>query len=209
MNMKAKLLRALPLFLLCLVCFATFPLWGQSSSPAAPVKPPDGSTYKLQPNDHIEIFVYDQADLSRKDIVIQPDGWFSFPLVQDILAAGKTTSQLKVEIEKRLTEFKEVNNVTVMINAVLSYRVYVVGKVAKNGPILSEKPINVLQAIAMAGGFAEFAKKQDITIFHTTFDAQNKPHTTTTPFHYDEVIKGGDSANQNIMLQADDVINVP
>jgi len=207
--MRAKLLQALPLFILCLVCLVTIPLWGQNSpSGTAAGKPPDGSTYKIQPNDRLEIFVYDQPDLSRKDVVVQPDGWISIPLVQDVQASGKTLSQLKAELEKRLTEFKEVNNVTVMLNAVLSYRIYVLGKVAKSGVLTSEKPINVLQAISLAGGFAEFAKKQDITIMHTTLDAQGKPHYTTIPFHYDDVGKGID-ASQNIMLQADDVINVP
>src|SRR5262245_10258792 len=141
--MKPKLLRALSLFLLCLICLAALPLWGQNSArPAAggAVKPPDNSTYKIQPNDHLEIFVYDQPDISKKDLVVQPDGWISIPLVQDVYVQGKTTSQVKAEIEKRLTEFKEVNNVTVMLNGVLSYRVYVLGKVAKSGALMSEKP---------------------------------------------------------------------
>jgi polysaccharide export outer membrane protein len=208
--MKPKLLRAIPLFLLCLICLAASPLWGQNSSRGGAAKPPENSTYKIQPNDHLEIFIYDQPDLSRKDLVVQPDGWISIPLVQDVLAAGKTMSQLKAEIEKRLTEFKEVNNVTVMLNAVLSYRVYVLGKVAKSGALMSEKPINVLQAITLAGGFADYAKKQDITITHTALDAQGNPHYTTVLFRYEDVIKpGGDAASQNIMLQADDVINVP
>ena len=207
--MKTKLLLAMPLLLLCVVCLATIPLWGQNNTRggAAAPKLPDNSTYKIQPNDHLEIFVYDQPDLSRKDLVVQPDGWISIPLVQDVMAAGKTMSQLKAEIEKRLTEFKEVNNVTVMLNAVMSYRVYVLGKVAKSGAIMSEKPINVLQAITLSGGFADYAKKNEITIMHTTFDAQGNPHYTTVPFRYDDV--GKDGGTQNIMLQADDVINVP
>jgi len=205
--MKTKLLRAVPLLLLCAVCLAAIPIWGQVSSPAGQAKPPETSTYKIMPNDHLEIFVYDQPDLSRKDVVVQPDGWISIPLVQDILAQGKTTGQLKAEIERRLTEFKEVNNVTVMLSQVLSYRIYILGKVAKSGPIMSEKPINVLQAISMAGGFVDFAKKQDITIMRTNFDALGKPHQTTIPFRYEDV--GKDGGSQNIMLQSDDVINVP
>src|SRR5215813_189512 len=102
--MKTKLLRAAP-FLLCLIGLATLPLWGQNSPSTGQGKPSPSSTYKIQPNDHLEIFVYDQPDLSRKDLVVAPDGWISIPLVQDVLAAGKTTSQLKTEIEKRLTEF--------------------------------------------------------------------------------------------------------
>lgn len=206
--MKPKLLRALPLILLCVIALATIPLLGQNSSRGgAPAKPPDNSTYKIQPNDHLEIFVYDQPDISKKDLVVQPDGWISIPLVQDIYVQGKTTSQLKAEIEKRLTEFKEVNNVTVMLNAVMSYRIYVLGKVAKSGVLMSEKPINVLQAIALSGGFADYAKKNEITIMHTSVDAQGNPHYSTVPFRYEDV--GKDGGTQNIMLQADDVINVP
>ena len=96
---------------------------------------------------------------------------------------------------------------TVMLNAVMSYRIYVIGKVAKSGPIMSEKPINVLQALSMAGGLAEYAKKNEISIMHTTFDAQGNPHYSVAQFRYDDV--GKDGGTQNIMLQSDDVINVP
>src|SRR6058998_572722 len=113
--------------------------------------------YVIQPNDILEIFVWKEPDLTRK-ILVRPDGRISFPLVQDLQAGGISPTELKDRIEKKLKEYIGSPNVTIIVEAIQSYKVFVTGKVQKPGSILVEKPVTVLQALAMAGGFQEFAK---------------------------------------------------
>src|SRR3989442_11389020 len=122
--------------------------------------------YIIQPNDVLSIFVWKEPNLSEK-VTVRPDGRISFPLVQDMQAAGLNPGQLKNKIEESLREYIEVPNVTVIVEAIQSYKIYVTGKVAKPGMLMSEKPISVLQAISLAGGFSEFAKPtQTVVIFN-------------------------------------------
>ena len=178
---------------------AAMPLAAQSatSSPSA-----GGSTYLIQPNDQLEIFVYEEPTWTRK-VTVQPDGWISINLVQDVKAAGLTTGQLKLAIEKRLADYKKLPNVTVILEAVQSYKVYVTGKVGKSGAIPSEKPITVLQAISLAGGLTEYAKKEEIVINRTSGLVKTK-----IPFNYTEV-SVGKRLEQDIFLEAGDVVVVP
>src|SRR5262252_1424330 len=116
--------------------------------------------YIIQPNDLLEIHVWKEPELTRK-VLVRPDGRISFPLVQDLQAAGMTPSDIKQEIEKELKKYIEVPNVTVIVEAIQSYKVFVTGKVAKPGALMAEKPITVLQALALAGGFADFANSAE------------------------------------------------
>jgi len=158
--------------------------------------------YVIQPNDLLEVFVWKEADLTRK-VLVRPDGRISFPLVQDLQAAGKTPGELKTEVEKRLSDFLTAPEVTVIIDAIQSYRIYVLGKVEKPGGINVEKPVTVLQALALAGGFRDFAKDQEMTIIRS---AGNK--NTVFNFNYRDVIQGK-KAEQNILLKSGDVVVVP
>src|SRR6266704_212859 len=117
-------------------------------------------SYIIQPNDLLEIYVWKEPELTRK-VLVRPDGRVSFPLVQDMQAAGMAPGDIKLEIEAELKKYIEVPNVTVIVEAIQSYRIFVTGKVGKPGAIMSEKPISVLQAISMAGGFLEFANQSE------------------------------------------------
>src|SRR5436309_5759664 len=128
---------------------------GKEAAPAAPVSKPV-PLYVIQPNDLLEIFVWKEPDLTRK-VLVRPDGRISFPLIQDMKAADISPEALKEEIERKLRDYLDAPSVTVIVEAIQSYRVFVTGKVQKPGPLTIEKPITVLQALAMAGGFAEFA----------------------------------------------------
>lgn len=158
--------------------------------------------YRIQPNDSLEIFVWKERDLTRK-VLVRPDGRISFPLIQDLRAADATTEELKDEIEKRLKEYLEAPNVTVIVEAIQSYKVFVTGRVQKPGVIVAEKPITVLQALALAGGFQEFANSSEMTII-TNHGAKSN----LLKFNYGEVIKGRNS-DQNILLRSGDVVVVP
>ena len=190
-----------PVFLLsCVLCVFAAPVHAQSENSV-------GATL-IQPNDRLKIDVYKNLDLTMM-VTVQPDGLISIPLVQSIQAAGLTPAQLKVELEKRLKEYLEVPTVTVIIDAIQSYRVYVTGKVQKPGVIVSERPLTVLQALALAGGFQDYAKKDQITIVRTISPQVGRGQQDIKyPFDHDKVIDGTKQA-QNIFLLSGDVVNVP
>jgi len=184
-----------------------FVLWLSTTSLLAQSEATVGATL-IQPNDKLTIDVYKNPDLSRQ-VTVQPDGLISISLVQSIQAAGLTPAQLKMELEKRLKDYLEVPTVTVIIDAIQSYRVYVTGKVQKPGMIMSERPLTVLQALALAGGFQEYSKKDQITIVRTISPQVGRGQQDIKyPFDHDKVIDGSKQA-QNIFLVSGDVVNVP
>ena len=150
--------------------------------------------YIVQPNDLLEIYVWKDPSLTRK-VTVRPDGRISFPLIQDMQAAGLSPEAIKQEIEKKLKEYIEVPNVTVIVDAIQSYRVFVTGNVGKPGAIMAEKPLSVLQALALAGGFLQFANPADIVIIRNT-----GVDNILFKFNYVEAIKGK-NFNQNIAPQ--------
>jgi len=191
--------------LLCVVCASALPVAGQQ--PAQPEKPPAGA-YVIQPNDLLSVFVFSHPELSKERVVVQPDGLISTPLVQSIQAAGLTPAQLKTALEKRITDGKLIDlpSVTVILEAIQSYRIYVTGKVQKPGILAYERPLTVLQALAMAGGFQDYAKKKEITIIRSAA-FQSGAAQKSFNFNYEEVTKGTRS-DQNIYLESGDVIAV-
>ena len=190
-----------------LVFLFAFALWLSTTPLRAQSDATVGATL-IQPNDKLTIDVYKNPDLSRQ-VTVQPDGLISISLVQSIQAAGLTPAQLKMELEKRLKEYLEVPTVTVIIDAIQSYRVYVTGKVQKPGVIVSERPLTVLQALSLAGGFQEYAKKDQITIVRTISPQVGRGQQDIKyPFDHDKVIDGS-KQTQNIFLLTGDVVNVP
>jgi polysaccharide export outer membrane protein len=158
--------------------------------------------YVIQPNDMLEIFVWKEPELTRK-VLVRPDGRISLPLVQDLPAAGISPGELKVRIEQKLSEFIESPSVTVIVDAIQSYRIYVTGKVQKPGGITVEKPITVLQALTMAGGFQDYAKDDEMTVIRN-YGNEN----IVLKFNYKDVIQGK-NPQQNIFLRSGDVVVVP
>jgi polysaccharide biosynthesis/export protein len=158
--------------------------------------------YIIQPNDLLEVFVWQEPQLTRK-VLVRPDGFISIPLVQDVQAAGITPAELKVQLEKKLKEYLPAPNVTIVVDAIQSYRVFVVGKVQKPGSITVEKPVTVLQALSLAGGFQDYAKESEIVVIRT-----NDKESIVLDFNYRDVIHGKSPA-QNILLRSGDVVAVP
>jgi polysaccharide export outer membrane protein len=163
---------------------------------------PELPEYIIQPNDLLEIVVWGEPDISRT-VLVRPDGRISLPLVQDLLASELTPVELKAQMENRLQEFIDSPNVTVIVTAIQSYKVYVLGKIQSPGGIVVEKPITVLQALTLAGGFQEYADESEISIVRTS----GQKHLVFE-FNYKDVIKGK-KAEQNITLQSGDVVIVP
>ena len=158
--------------------------------------------YLIGAGDILEILVWKEPDLSRT-VRVRPDGKISLPLVDDVRAAGNITVQLKDQITKALLNYIDNPTVYVMLQENRSKKVYVVGLVAAPGEYLLEKPTTVLQAIATAGGFTEWAKKDEIVILRHAKEEQSR-----IEFNYELVVSGKD-IKQNILLSPDDVIIIP
>ena len=169
---------------------------------ASPLPPEIDPNYRLGAEDVMLISVWKDEHLT-KEVVVRPDGMFSFPLVGDVQAEDRTVEEIRVELVKRLTKYIPTPNVSVAVNKVLSYKIYVVGRVTKPGEYLIGHYTDVLQALSLAGGLTPFAAENDIKVIRRI-----RGHQQTFPFRYGDVRKGND-LEQNILLHRGDVVMVP
>lgn len=158
--------------------------------------------YIIKPEDTLEIFIWKEPELSRK-VSVRPDGMISIPLVQDVQASGLTPYELKKSIEDKLKNFISSPNATVIIDSILSYKIFVTGRVTKPGAFQLQKPVTVLQALSLAGGFQNFASVENISILRNS-----NGKSQVFEFNYKDVIRGK-SLSENILLESGDVVVVP
>ena len=158
--------------------------------------------YLIGPGDVLEILVWKEPDISRI-VRVRPDGKISLPLADDIQASESTLLQVKKRITDALSAYVDHPSVYVMLQENRSKRFYVVGKVNAPGEYLLEKDITVLQAIAMAKGFSEWANKDDVIILRKGPLGQFR-----IEFDYNRVVSGKE-IKQNISLNPDDLIIIP
>jgi len=161
---------------------------------------PDG--YKLQPGDLLTVNVWKETDL-QSDVLIRPDGGISFALAGDMPAAGLTTDELRAELETRVRKLIPDAVVTVSVKSPNGNRIYVIGKVNHPGDFPLLRPIDVLQAISMAGGVTPFANTDKIRVLRREGAEQS-----SVRFRYGDVAKGR-HLEQNILLQSGDTVIVP
>jgi polysaccharide export outer membrane protein len=159
--------------------------------------------YIIGPGDRLEIVVWREQDLTRRGVLVRPDGRISMPLIDDIMAAGLTPMQLKYRLTKVLSHFLEAPQVYVILDKVVYYEFSVLGNVVRPGNYVMEKPTDVLQALATAGGFNEWADKDSVTILRGI-----GPNRQILPFIYKEVVEG-EKLGQNVILKPGDIIIVP
>ncbi|MBI5556855.1 MAG: polysaccharide biosynthesis/export family protein [Deltaproteobacteria bacterium] len=181
----------------CLLLLITVSLSGAEESPLL-----SGEPYELGPGDVLDISVW-KDEAQTKTVVVLPDGTISFPLIGEVMAAGKTVGQLKEEIRQKVSTFVPDPVLTVIVHQVNSMLIYVVGRVNNPGRFLLSTNINVLQALTMAGGLNPFAKRDKITIMR-----EGAGETKIFTFNYDEVA-AGENLTQNIRLRRGDVVVVP
>jgi polysaccharide biosynthesis/export protein len=158
--------------------------------------------YRLGAEDVLLVSVWKDEQLTR-EVVVRPDGVFSFPLVGDIQAENQTVDDIRGELVKRLTKYIPNPNVSVAVTKVASYKVYVVGRVNKPGEYVIGHYADVLQALSLAGGLTPFAGENDIKVMRRVRGEQQ-----AIPFRYGDIRKGRD-LEQNILLQRGDVVMVP
>lgn len=191
-------------------------LWAQAGSGNA--APERASTPNPAPNaapkahddmfvigndDVLAINVWKEPDISRS-VPVRSDGKISLPLVGEVQAAGETPKKLEVEIAERLKNYISEPEVTVMVQQINSQKFNVLGMVSRPGSYVLANSPTVLDAIALAGGFRDFAKQKSIYVLRQNPDGTQ----TRLPFNYKEVIKGV-KPEQNVRLQARDSVVVP
>ncbi|MEP6602087.1 MAG: polysaccharide biosynthesis/export family protein [Nitrospirota bacterium] len=158
--------------------------------------------YRLGAEDVMLVSVWKDEQLTR-EVVVRPDGVFSFPLVGDVQAEDRTVEEIRADLVKRLTKYIPNPNVSVAVTKVLSYKIYVVGRVNKPGEYLIGHYTDVLQALSLAGGLTPFAAENDIKVIRRV-----KGEKVVFLFRYGDMRKGN-ALEQNILLQRGDVVMVP
>jgi polysaccharide biosynthesis/export protein len=159
--------------------------------------------YRLQAGDEVEVSVWEEEDLKR-NIKIRPDGKISFPLVTgEIVAAGRTVTDIQQELTQKLARYIPEAVVTVSVIGIDGNRVYVIGQVNTPGTFVMNPRLNVLQALALAGGTTAFAALNDIIVIRGRGANQR-----VFQFGYDD-IKRGRNLEQNMDLESGDVVIVP
>jgi polysaccharide biosynthesis/export protein len=158
--------------------------------------------YRLHPGDMLSVSVWKEPDL-QADILIRPDGGLTFPLAGELQAADKTVSDVTSLLEARIRKFIPDAVVTVAVKNTLGNRVYVIGKVNKAGDFPLFGPLDVMQALSLAGGATPFADTNGIRVLR-----RSDGHQVSIEFHYGDVERGR-KLEQNILLQSGDTVVVP
>jgi polysaccharide biosynthesis/export protein len=157
--------------------------------------------YVIGADDMLHISVWKEPDLTET-LPVRPDGKISMPLLNDVVAAGLTPTQLADSITTKLKKFISDPRVTVVVTAMNSQKLYILGEVLHPGATVLQPNMTVLQALASAG-FTQFANTKGIYLLRNDNGKQQK-----IPVHYRELIKG-ESIDQNLVLKPGDTIVVP
>jgi polysaccharide export outer membrane protein len=163
---------------------------------------PQDPNYIIGAQDVLDISVWKEPEVSRV-VPVRPDGRISLPLLNDVQAAGLTPSQLAAQITASLKKFVTDPQVTVIVSAINSQRIYILGEVTRPGAFAMLPGMTVLQGLSSAGGFTAFARTKGIYVLRTEDGKQQK-----FPVNYKDVI-GGKHPEQDILLKAGDTIVVP
>jgi polysaccharide export outer membrane protein len=166
---------------------------------------PEGTSsgdYRIGVGDLLNIQVWKEVDLTQK-VPVRPDGKISFPLLDDIQAAGLTPLELKAALVEKLKQFLSDPRVTVLVEEVNSYKVYVMGEVVTQGALVLKNKTTLLQAISMAGGFTQYAKRNEITVLRRTVKRDER-----IVVNYEKILSGK-SPEQNLTLEPGDTVVVP
>lgn len=195
------------------VLVAAVPL--AASAEQAAVEAPAGSAapneYRIGPEDILQINVWQNTELSRT-VPVRPDGKISLPLVNDVQAGGLTPMQLRDVLKEKLAEYVPAAEISVIVGDVQSFNVSVIGKVKTAGRYKLKGPATVLDVLALAGGFEEFADPDRIVILRPEpFFVQGRRTGQTfrrLQFNYKRVISAGGETD-NLAIQPGDIIVVP
>lgn len=158
--------------------------------------------YTINPGDLLEISVWKEPDLQRQ-VLVRPDGAFSFPLSGNIVAEGRTVEDVRLEITAQLEAYIPDLVVTVTVAEIRGNKIFVIGQVKTPGEFVVNPRVDVIQALSIAGGMTPFAQVNNIKILRRRNGKQ-----MIQDFRYSDIIKGED-LEQNILLEVGDVVLVP
>lgn len=163
----------------------------------------DERPYVVTPGDVLTIAVWKEPDLQGPGVLVRPDGTFSYPLVGQVDARGKTVVEIEKLVTEKLKKFISDPVVTVSLQEIKGNKIYVMGQVTRPGEFIVNPRVDVMQALSMAGGTTPFASLGNIIILRRTNGQQQ-----AIKFDYTSVAKGRD-LSQNIELQVGDIVVVP
>jgi polysaccharide export outer membrane protein len=169
----------------------------------ARTRPAADHEYLIGPEDVLEISVWNNKAVSRI-VTVRPDGMISLPLVNDVKAAGLTPMEFRDLLAQKLTDYVASPSVSVIVNDVRSFKVSVLGEVVRQDRYELKSPTTILDVIALAGGFNQFAAPAQIIIFRRDVDTQRRARVR---FNYNRVVQGRD--DEILYLQPGDIILVP
>ena len=176
-----------------------------------PAPEPEANEYRIGPEDVLQITVWQNAELSRI-LPVRPDGKISLPLVNDLQAAGLTPMQLRDALKEKLAQYIPAAEISVIVGEVQSFNVSLIGKVQRANRFKLKGPTTVLDLLALAGGFAEFADPDRIVILRpeplVVQGRRTRQAYKRIPFNYKKVISAG-GESENVLLQPGDIVVVP
>ena len=162
----------------------------------------NGLEYRIGPEDVLHISVWKEEDLDRK-VLVRPDGGISFPLAGDIQVSGRTPLEVQDEIRSRLQRYVPDAEVTVSVDTISGYTVFVLGEVEAPGQFTLGRYVDVVQALTLAGGFTPYASSRNIKILR-----RQDGREVTFEFDFRSISRGR-NLDENIILQSGDVVLVP
>jgi polysaccharide export outer membrane protein len=184
------------------ILIAMLPVFATTVSAVEKVEVASRPAYRLQPGDVVAVSVWKEQDLQR-EVLVRPDGALTFPLAGEVNVDGKTVEELRLALVERLSRYVPAPVVTVSVKEIGGNRVYVLGKVARPGEFPFSSPVDVMQALSLAGGATPYAQVNDIVILRRDNGGQQALH-----FRYGDVERGK-NLQQNFLLQSGDTVVVP
>jgi polysaccharide biosynthesis/export protein len=182
-----------------LVAWLAGPAGAEEAARTAASKPAGPAGYHIGPGDILRVTVWKEPDLTG-EVTVRPDGMITVPLLGDVPAAGRVPGELAGHLVAELEKFVEGPRVTVGVSQAAGARVYVVGQMMRPGEFPLSGGLTVLKALALAGGFKDFARSDNIVIV--------REDRSVIPFNYKRIADGKD-VSQNVVLAAGDTIVVP
>ena len=211
-SVRGSLFIGVALFLICLNLHNPFPVAGEEmekgeqSTVTEDVFVPQTLQYLIGPEDILEISVWKNPDLS-KVVTVRPDGMLSLPLIGDVKAAGITPNRLRDVIVEKLKEYQESVVVSVILLEINSYKIFILGAVVRPGSYVMKRRTTLLQAIALAGGFNQYASKKKIVVIRERAYGHGSEEKIRVSF--DDAVDVQKGSEQNLILRPGDTIFVP
>jgi polysaccharide biosynthesis/export protein len=159
--------------------------------------------YRIGSGDSLQISVWKEPEVSVPSIIVRPDGRITVPLIKDLEVAGLTPRQAESIITEGLSKFYTDPNVTVVVAAIASKKIYIIGSVRKEGTLPYTYGMSIMQALSEAGGLTDYAKRKKIYVLRTEGGREYR-----LDFNYDEVVRG-ERTEQNILLLPGDTVVIP